>query len=878
MHNNSIFIGIAVDNFSDRLIKPLNYCESDLKSIYRLFHTLNFCKARRFLINENAKKSNIVSVINEYSGYEDPLIIFLSSHGERVGEDSFIFCNDTDINSIEESSLSLRELLHQLSFFSSLSINLFLDSCDINLNGLIPSSNLTIHYPEKLISHESSRVNHSIYVKRILKEYSKKKYFNFNDPSKTKRFQKVRQNISSCFAKGFKLVCITGDSGLGKSYFLRQIVKLEDNTFYVSIPKISGFNFDLILNLLAQEVSNKTSFIHDVDPKRFLLFYDSIHPYSLFIVDHIDHLPEKVANTLISFLTTLKSQTIVCSRKAPPAGKSCKVLPLPVLRDEDLDDIYKELHIDPNSSNRDKLLAGNMSYIEVLQNFYHISFSAQILINKTVYAILASGGYIHEPLFIKHFDIDLHELNDLKKMGVLIFHDGFYYPHDRLYDNANFDHVQNLSNNAYEYWKEELLVLNIKSIHQFILILKSFSPEFNQSDSNLFKDLINKLNGKQNQHFLLLLYDYLCDQELDVDLIIALSNSIIDIGKFELAYNLLKKDNREDPAVNVLKAECLWWEGRFQETIELVDYSLINTSMPLEKSHLLCSRGIAFFFLGKWDKAINDLNLVVQNKISASNKSLFLAYCVLATIYGIRGTDFTECTINFIAAIKIASKLKNFSWIAIAYGNIGEIFWKAGMIDSSIKTLELADSLSNLSGNDALNLEINRNLLHAYNRSDEKSKSHKHIKKIENVYQNSNQTYVKMQLLNSMITYYVLNEDKKYSSLIFEANEATKENMEYQIYTQANLALVSIANQDIENAAKKLNLALELCNEGSNWLAMKQIMDDWDDLIKKRTMLESYESKLIFPKWYQKLEIKLSPYLHHLGHLNEYLGQSYTSL
>ncbi len=878
MNNDSIFIGIAVDNFSDRLIKPLNYCESDLKSIYRLFHALNFCRERHFLINENAKKSNIVSTINDYSRYKFPVIIFLSSHGERIGDDSFIFCNDTDINSIKESSLSLKELLHQLSFFSSGSINLFLDSCDININGLIPSSNLTIHSPEKLISHESSRVNHSLYVKRIQKEYSKKKYFNCNDPTKTKRFQKLRQNIASSFAKGFKLVCITGDSGLGKSYFLRQIVKLEDNTFYISIPKLSGFNFDLILNLMAQEVSNKTNFIHDVDPKRFLLFYDSIHPYSLFIVDHIDHLTDEVANALISFLSTLKSQTIVSSRKAPPTGKNCKVLPLPVLGDEDLDDIYKELHIEPSSINRNKVLEGSTSYIEVLQNFYHMSRSVQILINKTVYAVLASGGYIHESIFIKHFDIDLKELNNLKKMGVLILHDGFYYPHDRLYEDANSNHILNLSNQAYEYWKEELLVPNIKSIHQFILILKSFSPGFNQSDSNLFRELINKLNGKQNQYFLLLLYDYLCDQKLDVDLIITLSNSMIDIGRFELAYNLLKKDSYQDPAINVLKAECLWWEGKFHETIELVDDCLINKLNPLEESHLLCSRGIAFFFLGQWDKAINDLNVVVQNKTSSSNKSLFLAYCVLATIYGIRGTDFTECTMNFIAAIKIASKLKNFSWIAIAYGNIGEIFWKAGMIEDSIKTLEVAESLSNLSGNDALNLEINRNLLHAYNRSGEASKSQKHIKKIEDVYQNSNQTYVKMQLLNSMITYYVLNEDKKYSLLIFEANEATKENMEYQIYTQANLALVSIADQDIEHAAKKLNLALELCNKGSNWLAMKQIMDDWDDLIKKRTMQESYESKLVFPKWYQKLEIKLSPYLHHLGHLNEYLGQSYTSL
>ncbi len=876
MHKNTVFIGVAVDNFLDRHINPLNYCESDLKSIYRLFNVFNLYQSKHILINDQACKSNILHIVNSYVDYKDDIILFFSTHGEHTDKDTYIFCNDTALNNLSESGISIVNLINTLSNFASSSINLFIDACDVCLTGMDIPKNITVHYPDKMISLEYSHLNHSLFVKNLLRDYSKVDRFNCSNSSRTKRYQRIRQNIANMFSNKSKVVGIVGKSGIGKSFFLRQIIKFEEDTYYISIPKLSGVSCDLILNLIAQEVSSKTSIVHNIDPSKYLMFFDSIQPYSLFIVDHIDHLPEKVANQVISFLKGLKSQVIISSRERPSNMGCSSILDIPGLSSEDVDDISKELNIDSTIIDSSEVLAISKNYIEILQNFYQVAKNSLSLNSDTVEAIISTGGYVNEDIFIKYFTVNPYELNVLKKTGVLIFHDNFYYPHDSLYEKADSDKIHTLSTKAYAYWKEELTYNNTKSVHQFILILNSFLPKLEIADSNLFQEIIGKLNGKQNQYFLLLLYDYLSKHELTVELMIDLSNSMINIGRFELAFNILKVDGYAFPKVNVLKAECLWWEGKFNETIELVNQCLTIKAEPFARHHLLCSRGIAYFFLGMWDKALQDLNMVVKNHSRSNSKSLFLSYCVLATIYGIRGTNFPKCTFNFIAAIKIASHSKNFSWVAIAYGNIGEIFWKAGMVDSAISTLEIAENLSNLSGNDALNLEINRNLLHAYNKAGEEFKSKKHINKLEKIYHSGNQTYVKMQLLNTMITYYVINNDLKYNELIKEADEATKENLEYQIYTIANLALVSIAQHDLDNAIHKLNRALELCNDGSNWLAMKQIMDDWDVLIKK-TKHTNYDSKQVFPKWYQMLETKLSPYLHHLGHLNEYLAQPYTS-
>ena len=56
--------------------------------------------------------------------------------------------------------------------------------------------------------------------------------------------------------------------------------------------------------------------------------------------------------------------------------------------------------------------------------------------------------------------------------------------------------------------------------------------------------------------------------------------------------------------------------------------------------------------------------------------------------------------------------------------------------------------------------------------------------------------------------------------------------------------------------------AIALCIEGENWLSLKQIFRDWDE-VTKQIKFKSTSAKSLFPKWYRILEIKLEQNLHH---------------
>ena len=102
------------------------------------------------------------------------------------------------------------------------------------------------------------------------------------------------------------------------------------------------------------------------------------------------------------------------------------------------------------------------------------------------------------------------------------------------------------------------------------------------------------------------------------------------------------------------------------------------------------------------------------------------------------------------------------------------------------------------------------------------------------------------------------------------AKQLTQDNEEYQIYTLSNLAIAELSENNLNSAIQNMDSALKLCFSGKNWLAMKQCLDDWDEIITSHH-LDMNQAKQVFQKWHQILETELLPYLHHLSRLCEYL-------
>lgn len=697
MHN-SVFIGIGVDKFSGLNIEPLDFCASDLKFIYRLFYVFNICNKCHYLINEQATSFNILETLNNFKSFEGNIVIFYSSHGRNIDNRSKLLCYDTNLLAMDETSLSTDNIITILAKYKSKNIKLFLDACNISVNRSITPKNLKIYYPDKDITHEDTILNHSVFVNKLLHDYSSELRYNETANRLSKRNQRLRQKIANYFIRHSNLLCITGESGIGKSHFLRNMAENEENTYYVSIPNRKNITLNLILNLVTQEITKQKNTNFDIDPERYLLFFDSLHPYSLFILDHTENLTAQVNLALISFLKKFKSQIIISTKEIAGNFSPSEMVIMPELNEAAIKELLKELNISSNV-NIDGLLECS-NYLQVLKKIHSITNGA--ISNKNVIeAIISTGGYANQTLFCKKFKIANKEINKLKNAGVIIKHDDLYYPHDSLYDKVSDENVYKLSNLACSYWKEECKSNSIKSIYQYILVLTYFNPNFDIKDEELFINIISRLHGRNNMHFLLSLYGYLIEQDLTPALTTKMAESLIDISKYEMAKNIINKCNIGCPILNSLSVECLWWEGNFEQTIINANRYLSENNTANSKYNLMCSRGIAHFFLGDWQSAKTDLSTIVAHKEDANNKCLFMSYCVLATIDGIRGTCFPGSIENFIAAIEVAKKAKKHSWIAIAFGNIGEIFWKAGYADFAIKILNIADELSYLNGNDA---------------------------------------------------------------------------------------------------------------------------------------------------------------------------------
>lgn len=153
--------------------------------------------------------------------------------------------------------------------------------------------------------------------------------------------------------------------------------------------------------------------------------------------------------------------------------------------------------------------------------------------------------------------------------------------------------------------------------------------------------------------------------------------------------------------------------------------------------------------------------------------------------------------------------------------------------------------------------EAQRNLLHVY--------LHQNSLKLENhaqglfslMQQQKENTFTRMQVLNSLASVYASKGDvRKLSWCLKEVIPLTKNNQEYQIYTLANQSYKLLLQEKIKQAVQKLEEALMLSKKGKNWLAIKQILEEWNFSAQHVQKLSEFSSTQVFQKWHQMLEKK----------------------
>lgn len=873
---------IGIDKFLNMDIPRLSYCESDCFRMKRALSVYNIAKKSEIILNEYATKNYILKSLKELSAVIDHLYIYISTHGDMIKNKFYTYTYESVANNIPHTALQLDILLEIINNSHVQNAVVIIDSCKIKFPRVF-NKKITIYCPKKDITFEDTFYKQSLFTKAIIKCLSKKYLNNFGTDA-TIRYQKIRQRL---FLQSQKqnTIYIYGDSGLGKSHFLRQIAQCEQNTCYISIPNKKDITYDIVLTLISENLIlySKDQFYNaiDADPERYIRFYSNINPHHLIIIDHFEYLEEKIANAVIKFLNDIPAMKLFASKTYKFYIPNQQLFLFPPLKHSDIDEFIKDV-VNPNvkvSDYKERYLCSNfIKLLEYIYNHEQNKITSNIKeisqeTKKISKAVAVSGGFINEVRFAKSFELDHEILLQVVEKGLIIKHESFYHPHDIIYNETiSQKELLNFQKRAKNYWKQEILSNHSpKSVHNYILLLKNFSFRLNKNEINFYKKIISLLKGRQNTYYLLILYDYFIQSDTFGFLSSVIGESLIEIGRFDEVSKLISLSKNKSMELLTLSVELLWWQGKFKQCVKMASLYLNDSSMQQNYS-LICSKGIGNFFLGKWEESFKDLNQVTLFS-STENKQKCLAYCVLGTIQGLRGTDLASSVSYFIESIKIAKKSGKLLWLAIIYGNIGEIFWKANFLQQSIEILNMAHHLSYLTDNDPLLLEINRNLLHALHRNKQFDCASTQLTRLADTLNNEADNYVKMQLINTLITHYIFYNNCQYSSYVSDAIKLTKDNYEYYIYTLSNLSIIQlITDQNIDLAIETMIHALELSASGQNWLAIKQCLDDWDEVIKIYN-LKLPSSQQVFQKWHQVLQKELLPNLHHLSSLYAFLQQ-----
>ncbi len=879
MHD-SFLICIGLEKFLDKNISKLEYSSSDCYRIQRACNILNIAYKSNILLNEQATKLNIFHSLTNLDKDIKNLYLYISSHGARVDGQTYVYSYETKSDDLTVTAILLDNLLNFLNDLVVEKITVVIDACKIKLARKI-NDKITFFCSKKDLNFENTLHRQSLFTKGFIK-YLSKFALNRFDSTKSLKYQKIRQDLL-VISQSYELIYVYGPSGLGKSYFLKQIEQQEDNTFYISVPKIDSINYNIVLTLLSEKLTlsyeNKFYNAIDADPERHIQFYMHIRPYSLIIIDHVDHLDKENTFRLSQFFDKIMCNKIIISRKINPNIKKEQHYCFPKLTKQDIQECIGNFAFSDKLANL-KSIYLKSNYIDLLNDIYQhkeINYQEQTTYSKSdvqniYHAIAITGGFINKELFSQIFLLNPKIIPLLINKGLIIENDSFFYPHDTVYKlcgtGNNYDI---LKNNALYYWKKEIIshcFTHNKALQSYILLLKTFDYKLNNSDTNFYIKLIFLLKGRQYTYYLIILYNYFLKKSPELPLLLAICESLIEIGKFDEVDKLISLSCEEYNELSALLIETLWWKGHFHECIQAANNFLRNQ----KQANVLCSRGIAYFFLGLWDKSSSDLKQVIKITSNSAPKQQYLSYCVLATTQGIRGTDFFSSVKNFISAINIAKKEGKLSWLALIYGNIGEILWKSEFFEESLDILTIAKHLAYLTDNDALLLEINRNLLHAYHKNKQHISFVDKLNEFSESLNYTSDTYVKMQIINTLITHYVFIKNNNYKHLIIEAIKLTRNNKEYYIYTLSNLAIIRLVEKNFYLACKTMTDALKLCMKGQNWLALKQCLDDWD------TTLEVYQfshlsTQLIFQKWHLILQKELLPNVHYLAGLYTFLRQ-----
>jgi tetratricopeptide (TPR) repeat protein len=883
----TIVLVIGINKYQDKLIPSLKGASSDAVLFARALKNWGIPEANITLfLDDQATKSNIENYFSALKKIKAPFkfVLHFCGHGQRLSTPmprSYLLLHDS--SSTGENSFPLDTITERIRALNTSEVYVFIDACQLMINNIL-NPNLEDEINGKSISksfycllsagldssfedvaegvageygyftdsllrclatHRNSTLSSSTLLNWINQELNNKALpltdmYNIRTSEiaflpLTRASYKggdivVRPTLLSDLQNALafrnnKIVALTGEAGSGKTSLVHQLVSDSLHSFYISL----GQGPSNLSEIIFRKFKNKIRYLTPALKLDELL--EAIHqvfPAALLIIDNYVCFQDLgvLRASRLKFLLVCKQmfyEKNICEYKLPPFSPLETSLLLNSAEIPVWDLIYLSAKGNPRKLK-------NLSTLEMP------FIPKKAAVKKAIHALFSVRFVIDRPLFCKLFGIEENLLSFLEKVEILNVHESGWKPSEFVDYLAHYEKMLSDRAMALKYWhlllrrhkRSDKLSQKRELSYQYVLALRHLG--YDLAVDNYLEQIILDFSSLKEGVILKEAASIFINEQEASQACLTLTNVLMERVEFELAEQLLQiplRSSKHMPNFRLAKGHFLWRTGYVNEAQELFEDIINETFNKPMLSQLHFQRGITYFLKAQWKDAYQDFH---QSKSLSKDISLQgWALCMLGTIQGLSQTHPKEAQQLFEEGIQLLTKNNNQRGIWLGWNNLAEVYWKYG--DYTKASACITKALEVCKDNEPLKLQSLGNLLQIEARMSgfSSTATGQLIQMIKNINCNHCEWFQAVELFNNLITIHLFRREVDEALLLMKGIHPEITGCKLMdVYTFANMALISLAQQNKTLAFEYLEKAMQLTTKTQSLLIQKQIKEDFE--------------------------------------------------